>query len=76
MFRTSPDIDPAIVAEFAHVVYRFGHSMLTETVARMDGERRAVDDDIGLIEAFLNPLDFNASGDDRRRRRPAPSSAA
>ena len=23
-------INPAIVAEFAHVVYRFGHSMLTE----------------------------------------------
>ena len=23
-------IDPTIVAEFAHVVYRFGHSMLTE----------------------------------------------
>ena len=25
---------PAIVAEFAHTVYRFGHSMLTETVDR------------------------------------------
>ena len=25
-------IDPSIVAEFAHTVYRFGHSMLTETV--------------------------------------------
>ena len=29
-------IDPAIVAEFAHIVYRFGHSMLTETVDRFD----------------------------------------
>ena len=29
-------INPAIVAEFAHVVYRFGHSMLTETVDRFD----------------------------------------
>ena len=28
------EIDPAIVAEFAHTVYRFGHSMLSETVAR------------------------------------------
>ena len=27
------NIDPAITAEFAHAVYRFGHSMLTETVA-------------------------------------------
>ncbi len=30
-------VDPAITAEFAHVVYRFGHSMLTEDIGR---ERR------------------------------------
>ena len=49
-------IDPAIMAEFAHVVYRFGHSMLTETVARTkDG---GANDDIGLIQAFLNPTEF------------------
>ena len=29
-------INPDIVAEFAHVVYRFGHSMLTETIDRFD----------------------------------------
>ena len=29
-------IDPSIVAEFAHVVYRFGHSMLTESIDRFD----------------------------------------
>ena len=28
------DINPAIPAEFAHAVYRFGHSMLTETIDR------------------------------------------
>ncbi len=28
------EINPAIVAEFAHTVYRFGHSMLTQTVDR------------------------------------------
>ena len=27
-------INPAIVAEFAHTVYRFGHSMLLETIDR------------------------------------------
>ena len=27
----NPDINPAIPAEFAHAVYRFGHSMLTTT---------------------------------------------
>ena len=31
-------IDPSIVAEFAHTVYRFGHSMLTETIDRLDPE--------------------------------------
>ena len=30
------DLDASIVAEFAHTVYRFGHSMLTETVDRFD----------------------------------------
>ena len=34
--RYDTTIDPAIVAEFAHAVYRFGHSMLTETVDRFD----------------------------------------
>ena len=51
-------IDPAIMAEFAHVVYRFGHSMLTETVARTNADGSP--NDIGLIEAFLNPVAFGA----------------
>jgi Animal haem peroxidase/Fibronectin type III domain/RTX calcium-binding nonapeptide repeat (4 copies) len=46
-------IDPAIRAEFAHSVYRFGHSMLTETVARRNAD--GSNNDIALIEAFLNP---------------------
>ena len=29
---TQTDVNPAITAEFAHAVYRFGHSMLTETI--------------------------------------------
>jgi Ca2+-binding RTX toxin-like protein len=63
-------INPAIVAEFAHTVYRFGHSMLTETVDRFDpnfnvvSDPRTADpnDQIGLIGAFLNPLAYAASG--------------
>ncbi|MBM6582765.1 hypothetical protein ILT44_21395, partial [Microvirga sp. BT689] len=51
------DINPAILAEFAHTVYRFGHSMLTETIARPD-ESFVSQNEIGLIEAFLNPLQF------------------
>ena len=37
---TQTDLNPAIRAEFAHAVYRFGHSMLTETISadqRADG---------------------------------------
>ena len=53
-------IDPSIVAEFAHVVYRFGHSMLTETIDRFDASFNP--DQIGLIEGFLNPLQFHNNG--------------
>ncbi|NOT13936.1 MAG: heme peroxidase [Methylococcaceae bacterium] len=69
-------LNPAIVSEFANVVYRFGHSMLTETVDRYDPAFNIIDTDplhpgqtgsgnqIGLIAAFLNPLAFAASGAD------------
>ena len=62
----STNINPAIMAEFAHVVYRFGHSMLTETVDRIDVN--GVSTPIGLIQAFLNPVEFEASstGDARQ----------
>ena len=50
-------INPDIVAEFAHVVYRFGHSMLTETIDRFSPT--FTDQDIGLIDGFLNPVAFN-----------------
>ena len=55
-------IDPAIMAEFAHVVYRFGHSMLNETVARTDiGPAGLLDpNNIDLTDAFLNPVSYGA----------------
>jgi Ca2+-binding RTX toxin-like protein len=54
------DIDPSITAEFAHTVYRFGHSMLTEKVARTSADGQVKDMD--LLDAFLNPLAFNDDG--------------
>ena len=40
--RLHPDgLNPAVQAEFAHAVYRFGHSMLTETIARNEPRRDA-----------------------------------
>ncbi|AZL68230.1 peroxidase family protein [Pseudomonas oryziphila] len=64
------DLDASIVAEFAHTVYRFGHSMLTETVDRFDVDFKVIgdpasanpDQQMGLIAAFLNPLAYAASG--------------
>lgn len=53
-------INPAIVAEFAHVVYRFGHSMLTETIDRFDADFNP--DHISLVEGFLNPTEFLNGG--------------
>ena len=53
-------INPAIVAEFAHVVYRFGHSMLTELIDRFDPNFNA--DHIGLVQGFLNPTAFLNGG--------------
>ncbi len=53
-------VDPSITAEFAHAVYRFGHSMLNETVARTTPA--GAPDDIPLLDAFLNPPAFLDGG--------------
>jgi Ca2+-binding RTX toxin-like protein len=54
------DLNPAITAEFAHAVYRFGHSMLTDTIDRKneDGTRN----DIPLFDGFLNPTAYTDGG--------------
>jgi Ca2+-binding RTX toxin-like protein len=60
----SPDINPAIKAEFAHAVYRFGHSMLDDTVARTNVDAGGVkhDNSVPLLTAFLNPPEFFNGG--------------
>jgi Animal haem peroxidase/RTX calcium-binding nonapeptide repeat (4 copies) len=65
VFTNSANIDPSIVAEFAHVVYRFGHSMLTGTVDRLENDLTTVNGEPTqetLLNAFLNPQLYNASG--------------
>ena len=53
-------IDPAISAEFAHTVYRLGHSMLPERLDRKNSN--GSHNEIRLLDAFLNPLEFNNGG--------------
>ena len=57
---TQPDLNPAIRAEFAHAVYRFGHSMLTETISRKNADGSA--NDISLLDGFLNPPSYTDGG--------------
>ncbi len=58
----NPDVNPAIPAEFAHAVYRFGHSMLNDTVARTEPATTpggpTVDNSVPLLTAFLNPPEY------------------
>ncbi|MDC9825806.1 peroxidase family protein [Devosia sp. ZB163] len=78
VFNTITDVNPAIFAEFAHTVYRFGHSMLTDHLKLLplndqgqpigpDGQPLASAAgwqgiDVGLIEAFLNPVLYDNDG--------------
>jgi hypothetical protein len=56
----SPDINPAINAEFAAAVYRFGHTMLDEDVARTNPD--GTDNSLPLLTAFLNPPTYTRTG--------------
>ena len=68
--RMSPNIDafgaydvtvnPNITAEFAHAVYRLGHSMLTDTVKATDTAGNTTD--LSLVDAFLDPEMYNQFG--------------
>jgi hypothetical protein len=57
---TQADINPAVKAEFAHAVYRFGHSMLTETISRTNED--GSNNDIPLLDGFLNPQSYFDGG--------------
>jgi Ca2+-binding RTX toxin-like protein len=66
VFNNSPNVDPSILAEFAHTVYRFGHSMLTGTVDRLENNLTGVGvgdpDQATLLAMFLNPQAYVGSG--------------
>jgi Ca2+-binding RTX toxin-like protein len=53
-------INGAISAEFAHTVYRLGHSMLPEVIARINADGSL--NNIRLLNAFLAPQKYNDGG--------------
>ncbi|MFF5793047.1 Ig-like domain-containing protein [Paeniglutamicibacter sp. NPDC012692] len=57
--QSDTGINPAIKAEFAHATYRFGHSMLTDTVDRKTNA--GTDIGLPLLDAFLNPAAYYSS---------------
>ena len=72
---TQTELNPAVKAEFAHAVYRFGHSMLTETISRRNEDQPGTDNvfgtsddvrgsqnDISLLKGFLNPPEYTNGG--------------
>ncbi|MDE0885431.1 MAG: thrombospondin type 3 repeat-containing protein [Myxococcota bacterium] len=80
------NINPGITAEFAQSVYRFGHSMLTETVDRYNPDFSTITDagaldpitaseQLGLFEAFLNPTAFLNYDDDTQENTLTPEEA-
>src|SRR3954449_9149588 len=75
----NPDQNPAIPAEFAHAVYRFGHSMLDDDVARkvVDPNGTVHDNSLPLLKAFLNPPEFfDSSQTDPNATKYTPEQAA
>ena len=58
-----PDVDPAVSNEFATASYRFGHSMVSSQLLRIDEDGDPVaGGPLSLREAFFRPDVFRATG--------------
>lgn len=59
----NPDINPGISVEFATAAFRFGHSLLSSSIQRLDrdGDNIAAGD-LSLSEAFFNPSEIAENG--------------
>ncbi|MGI9406575.1 MAG: peroxidase family protein, partial [Hyphomicrobiaceae bacterium] len=56
----NPDVDAQISYEFSGAAYRFGHSMLGQTITVLDDYGQPTE--VSLFDAFLNPGDVATSG--------------
>jgi len=60
-----PTVDPSIANEFSTAAYRFGHTMLSSELLRLD-ENGNTDDEgnLALLNAFFNPSEVENNGID------------
>lgn len=59
----NPDVNPGIANEFSSAVYRFGHSMLSSELLRLNADGSVADEgNISLRDAFFNPSEITDNG--------------
>lgn len=60
-----PDVDPSIANEFSTAAYRFGHTMLSEEILRLNNDGSVIDaGNIALLDAFFSPEEIADHGID------------
>lgn len=58
-------VDPSIANEFSNAAYRFGHSMLSSELLRLDANGDVADEgNLALLNAFFNPSEIEEHGID------------
>lgn len=58
-------VDPSIANEFSTAAYRFGHTMLSSELLRLDENGNTADEgNLALLDAFFNPSEVENNGVD------------
>ena len=58
--KFDPHANPTVTLEFATAAYRFGHSMLSDSIERLNADGSHAKD-LTLGDAFINPYELNES---------------